>query len=349
MDRCRQFSLAGGAAGETDEDTTRMLPRHTDLADPADSVRCSRSNTSASETNWQVVVKQTFIEIVARKRGTALRRSMSDSQLHHVQSEISCIAIPHDKIGHMSDRSTDVSFEAEDLNEREDTCLSADEADHDLQDVLPRQFVHHNSPPVGFVANQYCLEQFASSAGQYGYGCSLAYAPVLVVAPFMHPIRQQQSSGKEAESQEWRTTVMIRNMPNDYTRDMLLEFVDSKGFVGTYDFAYLPIDFQTHVGLGYAFVNFVSVELAELCFKTCEGFRNWNVPSEKVCTVDWSSPTQGLAAHVERYRNSTVMHDTLPDEWKPVLFERGVRVAFPPPTKLIKAPKVRAHVPVDGA
>ena len=28
----------------------------------------------------------------------------------------------------------------------------------------------------------------------------------------------------------------------------------------------------------------------------------------KVCRVTWSGPHQGLAAHVERYRNSPVMH-----------------------------------------
>ncbi|CAE7621292.1 ML3, partial [Symbiodinium sp. CCMP2456] len=54
-----------------------------------------------------------------------------------------------------------------------------------------------------------------------------------------------------------RTTVMLRNLPNNYTRDMLLELIDSMGFRGQYDFLYLPIDFQTHACLGYAFVNLV--------------------------------------------------------------------------------------------
>merc|ERR1719491_988122 len=87
----------------------------------------------------------------------------------------------------------------------------------------------------------------------------------------------------DAASQEWRTTVMIRNMPNNYTRDMLLELVDEMGFAGTYDFAYLPIDFQSQAGLGYAFVNFVSVAHAQMCFEWLRGFSDWIVPSEKVC------------------------------------------------------------------
>jgi hypothetical protein len=147
----------------------------------------------------------------------------------------------------------------------------------------------------------------------------------------------------EADPEEWRTTVMIRNMPNNYTRDMLLELVDSRGFAGSYDFAYLPIDFQSQAGLGYAFLNFVSVADALRCFTDFEGFSNWKVPSEKVCTVTWSSPTQGLEAHIDRYRNSPVMHHSLTEDWKPILLQQGRRVPFPPPTKAIKIPKVRQH------
>ena len=35
------------------------------------------------------------------------------------------------------------------------------------------------------------------------------------------------------------------------------------------------------------------------------------------------------------------MHSTVPDEFKPLLFERGRRVAFPPPTKPIRLPRIR--------
>merc|ERR1740120_413238 len=57
-----------------------------------------------------------------------------------------------------------------------------------------------------------------------------------------------------------RTTIMLRNIPNDYTRDMLLELLDSEGLASLYDFVYLPSDFKRWQGLGYAFVNMVSHE-----------------------------------------------------------------------------------------
>merc|ERR1719261_1962055 len=151
---------------------------------------------------------------------------------------------------------------------------------------------------------------------------------------------EQCESGSDSAS-EWRTTVMLRNMPNNYTRDMLLDLVNSMGFTGCYDFAYLPVDFKSQAGLGYAFINFVSTAEAQRCFERFEGFSDWRVPSEKVCTVTWGSPYQGLEAHIERYQNSPVMHHSIPDEWKPVLLEDGVRVVFPAPTKPIKTPKIR--------
>ena len=63
-----------------------------------------------------------------------------------------------------------------------------------------------------------------------------------------------------------------------------------------------------------------------------------------VCVVCWSSAFQGLLEHVERYRNSPVMHMTIPDEHKPALFSEGVRVPFPEPTQLVSVPRVRKPV-----
>ena len=47
---------------------------------------------------------------------------------------------------------------------------------------------------------------------------------------------------------------------------------------------------------------------------------------------------RGLEAHVERYRNSPVMHRSVPDQYKPVIFKDGVRKPFPRATKKVKAP-----------
>jgi len=137
------------------------------------------------------------------------------------------------------------------------------------------------------------------------------------------------------------TTVMIRNMPNNYTRAMMLAMIDCKGFRGQYDFVYMPVDFATKVALGYAFINFHKPEQAELFWKTFDGFTDWMIPSRKICTISWGNPHQGLWPNIERYRNSPVMHEQVPDLYKPVLFMDGVRVPFPEPTKKLRSPRIR--------
>mmetsp|Transcript_37866 Transcript_37866/g.81971 ORF Transcript_37866/g.81971 Transcript_37866/m.81971 type:complete len:278 (-) Transcript_37866:145-978(-) len=136
-----------------------------------------------------------------------------------------------------------------------------------------------------------------------------------------------------------RTTVMLRNLPNDYSREMLLALLDDEGFAGSYDFVYYPVDFHRWAGFGYAFVNMVSPAEAMRVRQVMQGFSRWEVPSQKVIDVCWGNPLQGLAACVERYRNSPVMHEAVPDKFKPVIFCSGVRMPFPPPTKRIRNPR----------
>mmetsp|Transcript_51050 Transcript_51050/g.94413 ORF Transcript_51050/g.94413 Transcript_51050/m.94413 type:complete len:625 (+) Transcript_51050:95-1969(+) len=137
------------------------------------------------------------------------------------------------------------------------------------------------------------------------------------------------------------TTLMLRNLPEEYSRDMLTELLNAEGFQNLYDFIYVPMSFRSRLSFGYAFVNLVSQEAIELCRQKFTGFTAWKVPSSKICEVSWSNMHQGLSAHIERYRNSPVMHESIPDPYKPAVFQNGVRVAFPPPTKRIRAPRVR--------
>jgi len=148
--------------------------------------------------------------------------------------------------------------------------------------------------------------------------------------------------------EEQRTTVMLRNLPNNYTRDMLLELLDDQGFNGKYDFVYLPVDFKRMAGLGYAFVNMEKHEYAEEVWKHFDGFTGWTLSSPKVCQVAWGDPLQGLEAHIERYKNSPVMHEDVEEMFKPVIFKGGQRQEFPEPTKRLKPPRMKYRTPAEG-
>lgn len=106
---------------------------------------------------------------------------------------------------------------------------------------------------------------------------------------------------------EWgeTTTVMMRNIPNKYTQRMLLTEVNEAGFLGTFDFLYLPIDTETNANKGYCFMNFVSPQSAWLFKMTYEGRSMNNFNSNKVVSVA-PATLQGFEANYAHYASARV-------------------------------------------
>lgn len=136
-----------------------------------------------------------------------------------------------------------------------------------------------------------------------------------------------------------QTTLIIRNLPEECQLSTMLKTLDEHGFSCAYDFVHVPVDFATKSSLRYALVNFIDHAVAKWFAQDFNGFQD--------ISMSWSTELQGLKAHVQRYRNSPVMHANVPYEYQPALFSKGQRVAFPSPTVRIKAPRVR-H-PKSGA
>jgi hypothetical protein len=103
------------------------------------------------------------------------------------------------------------------------------------------------------------------------------------------------------------TTLMIRNIPNRYTRKMLMDELDSLGFTQGYDFIYLPMDKTTHWNVGYAFVNFSCPENATRCMEVMNEyrFRKFRQSSGKVAQVSVAH-IQGLEKNLEHYSHTAV-------------------------------------------
>merc|ERR1712032_748670 len=132
-------------------------------------------------------------------------------------------------------------------------------------------------------------------------------------------------------------TVMLRNLPSNYTRDMVVELLSRTGFKGLFDFVYMPMNLRTLCSFGYVFVDLVTPSVAEDFRQTFQGF----VLESNECDVLWSDEQQGLSANIERYRNSPVMHGSVPQEFKPVVFANGVQMPFPTPTRRLREPRIR--------
>ncbi|KAK1293957.1 hypothetical protein QJS10_CPA16g00324 [Acorus calamus] len=128
-----------------------------------------------------------------------------------------------------------------------------------------------------------------------------------------------------------RTTVMIKNIPNKYSQKLLLNMLDNHCIhcnekisgstdgdddqqqqqqqqqlhpqpFSSYDFVYLPIDFNNKCNVGYGFVNMTSPEATWRLYKAFH-----------------RQPWEGLEALKEHFKNSKFACDT--DEYLPVVFD----------------------------
>lgn len=122
------------------------------------------------------------------------------------------------------------------------------------------------------------------------------------------------------------TTVMLRNIPNKYSRDMLVQQLN-EDFRGEFDFVYLPIDFKNGCNVGYGFINF---RTPELCGNFVGLFDGVDVRkclpglnSRKVVQVTLAR-VQGLEENVRRLRSSPVMHELVHHEdWMPLILDEN--------------------------
>jgi len=131
---------------------------------------------------------------------------------------------------------------------------------------------------------------------------------------------------KKDDDDEKYTTVMLRNIPNKYTRGMLIEQLHRTGFRGDIDYLYLPTDFANRCNVGYCFVN-LRTPLARARFanafdgvaaQSClPGFNSY-----KVCQVT-KAKWQGRDENVRRLRSGPELMAQLAahPEWLPLLLD----------------------------
>eukprot|EP00933_Yihiella_yeosuensis_P027030 TRINITY_DN2096_c0_g1_i1.p1 TRINITY_DN2096_c0_g1~~TRINITY_DN2096_c0_g1_i1.p1 ORF type:complete len:443 (+),score=97.64 TRINITY_DN2096_c0_g1_i1:119-1447(+) len=309
--------------------------KHVSFADSIVHGECNCESGSSSRSNscdadpsacdetvpFKLVVKSTFIEVDEgpglHAKSRLIRKAKTDSMLQMPEEGDSLLDAQDYQPGseNGSDTAQSTGADDEDDNQGGSAGFEADATDP--------------------------LEPGLVTAEPGDASVSSTVAPAL---EFQQGQRQQHEHAEPHQRHRQcteKTTVMMRNIPNNYTRAMLLEMIDCQGFAGSYDFIYLPMDFGRCANLGYAFVNLKDSESAATFWRVFNHFSDWALPTAKVCEISWSGPHQGLKAHIDRYKNSPVMHRNVPDEFKPMIFAFGVRQEFPPPTKTLKPPNFR--------
>ncbi|KAL8161671.1 hypothetical protein V2J09_013160 [Rumex salicifolius] len=147
----------------------------------------------------------------------------------------------------------------------------------------------------------------------------------------------------DPDCKDTRTTVMIKNIPNKYSQKLLLNMLDNhcihyneqkKKPLSSYDFVYLPIDFNNKCNVGYGFVNMTSPEAALRLHKSFHQ-QHWEVfNSRKICEVTYAR-VQGLEALKEHFKNSKFACET--EEYLPVVFSppRDGRASLSDPLPIV--------------
>lgn len=142
-----------------------------------------------------------------------------------------------------------------------------------------------------------------------------------------------------------RTTLMVGNLQHDLTQLKFVQDLLDSGYRGLFDFVYMPMNFRESGNFGYAFVNFVSHHVAANLMDQMKNPKYAENPSIQKWNIVWSN-CQGFDANVERYRNSPLMHELVPMDCKPTVYNHmGMQVPFPAPTKTISKPRIHRSGP----
>ena len=126
-----------------------------------------------------------------------------------------------------------------------------------------------------------------------------------------------------------RTTMMIKNIPNKFSRDLLIKTIN-QNFEGTYDLFILPTDGNRNKNFGYSFINFTYSYYIPYFYYMFNGKKWSSTNSQKICEITYSK-VQGKVNLIGHYPNKIIYHNTvkineeqkfiIPNEYKKIFCE----------------------------
>jgi len=259
------------------------------------------------------------------------RRAHSDGEIDYC-----CLAEEHDCGDELSGVSTSEGTEIESV------CSWSTDDEESAFEVASDGFCKLlSSPEVSVVWTPVFAPVWTCVAAPRSVPCAVGFVDA-IQQPLMtsrsDATNAMESSGRYDRFAEQFTTIIIRGIPSDLKRESLTRALDADGFSGKYDFVYVPASFTNYQNIGYALVNMVDEDAAKIVM---DHFRHAPLKGAGHCEWSFSNGGQGLAAQIERYRDSSVMHCSVPPQFKPAMYHRGLIVPFPEPTKKLRMPRIR--------
>ena len=101
-----------------------------------------------------------------------------------------------------------------------------------------------------------------------------------------------------------RTTLMIKNIPNKFKRDLLLKIIN-ENFKGAYDLFILPTDANGYKNFGYSFINFTSSYYIPYFYYLFDHKKWSSTNSQKICEITYSK-IQGINNLLSHYPNKII-------------------------------------------
>ena len=101
-----------------------------------------------------------------------------------------------------------------------------------------------------------------------------------------------------------RTTLMIKNIPNKFKRDLLIKIID-QNFKGAYDLYILPTDANGYKNFGYSFINFTCSYYIPYFYFLFHNKKWSSTNSKKVCEITYSK-IQGRNSLLSHYSSKII-------------------------------------------
>jgi len=192
-----------------------------------------------------------------------------------------------------------------------------------FQKVQEQQHQPHQDSSGAIVVKQGDREQSISQT--LGQACIPQFPQAKFAVSEATLSRVQATSGNVAagrlDSDSNATSLMIRNIPIQYTQDMLLKEWPNPG---DYDFLYLPIHIKKRCNNSFCFINFVNPQAAHAFAKKWHNERLQFYSSRKPLDISLAA-IQGRLQNLRHFRcNKTMRLNN--KSFQPVVFEGTKRV-----------------------